>query len=213
MTSITQNGKETMVAPATATKKSEFGNKSQVLESILTSDSSLTITEIIQNVLSGYIPISIHLTETERKCMELLLENQPSVILDIQFKVMSIVHDNKIDAADIPIIIQLVKQLYMLCYDDNKQSIRELLKSEKQNLPETVGRLTKCIIRVVLLKQNKTNTRQNTDEWQNEQDRAEKLLSILDIFIDTSIELILVSKQVKINRSSFCCNWTKSKKI
>lgn len=189
-------------------KTPEFGNKYQMLESILTSDSSLTITEIIQNVLSGYIPISIHLTETEQKCMKLLLEIQPSMISDIQFKIMSIVHDNKIDASDIPIIIQLVKQLYMLCYGDKNQSIYELLKNEKQNIAETVGRLMKFIIHIILLKQNK-NTYRKTEEWQKQQDHIEKLLLDLDTLIDTSIELILVSKQIKLNRISFCCWITK----
>jgi hypothetical protein len=180
--------------------------KKDKMEIILNSDSSLTINEIIQNILSGYIPFTIQLTKSETQFIKYLLEKQPFMITEIQTKIVSIIRDNKIDTADIPDIIQLVKQLYILCHSDKKQILKESLSgsNKKQNFAEIIGRLMKFIIRVILLKK----TRTNTDDWQTENDTTNVLLINIDALIDTSIELIMVSKGIKRN-----CFFSYCKKI
>lgn len=189
------------------TSPNDTDKKDIKIEMVLNSDSSLTITEIIQNILSGYIPFSIKLTEPETQFIKYLLEKQPFIITEIQTKILSIIRDNKIDSADIPDIIQLVKQLYILCHADKKQIIKESFSgsNKKQHFAEIIGRLMKFIIRVILLKKTRTNSYKNVDDWQMEHDTAEKLLINIDVLIDTSIELIMVSKGIKTNRFLSCC--------
>jgi PHD/YefM family antitoxin component YafN of YafNO toxin-antitoxin module len=177
------------------------------IENILNSDASLTINEIIQNVLSGYIPFSIQLTESETQFIKYLLEKQPFVITEIQTKILSIIRDNKIDTADIPDIIQLVKQLYILCHADKKQIRSTFLagSNKKQKFAEIIGRIMKFLIRVILLKKTRATVYTNADDWQMEQDTAEKLLTSIDALINTCVELIIVSKQIKTKRFFSCC--------
>jgi hypothetical protein len=179
------------------------------METILNSDASLTITEIIQNILSGYIPFSIQLTESETQFMKYLLEKQPFVITEIQTKILSIIRDNKIDTADIPYIIQLVKQLYILCHTNKTKILNTSLtvntySYEKPKITEIISRLIKFIIRVILLKKIRTIAYTKVDEWQIDQDATDALLINIDSLIDISLELIMVSKQIKWNRFFSC---------
>ena len=70
--------------------------------------------------------------------------NSPESLINIKTCILEIIKDGKIDAADIPQFIKLIKYVYILCYKDNN------IKLDVNDIASTVGSIIKYVIHVVL---------------------------------------------------------------
>lgn len=123
-------------------------------------NSSVTVPQInetsilIQNLLQFEMNKAItgvKLGEKEQQIIQFILINSPESLINIKTCILEIIKDGKIDAADIPQFIQLIKYVYILCYQDNK------IQLNISDIASTVGSIVKYVIHIVLDKYNIKN--------------------------------------------------------
>ena len=106
-------------------------------------DTSILIQNLLQFEMNKTVT-SIQLNDKEQKVIQFILMNSPESLINIKTCILEIIKDGKIDAADIPQFIKLIKYVYILCYKDNN------IKLDVNDIASTVGSIIKYVIHVVL---------------------------------------------------------------
>jgi|Laugresbdmm110sn_2_1035109.scaffolds.fasta_scaffold17357_1 hypothetical protein len=134
-----------------------MNNSDPVLKPITESNVDLTLTDettnselgcmIIQSLLtSNGIKSSIVLTDNEISILKQIISINPTFLNDINACVLEIIKDGKIDTMDIPPLIQIIKNLYVLCHQNIKINAHDLVNA--------IGSILKYVLQVILVKNN-----------------------------------------------------------
>jgi hemerythrin-like domain-containing protein len=168
---ITVIGEE--VKPETTLK--QYQEVKQDLNQELNQENNIII-DILESIIKNENISSIQLSKKEIDIINIIISNNSSLLQDINNKILVIIKDGRIDASDVPVILQFIHEFYIFCHQENK------IKIHRKQLVETIGHIIKYIIHIILHK-NKLDT--------------PELLTCCDNLIDISMEIIELQSSLK----------------
>lgn len=151
-------------------KEQEQETKSSV-EQVDFSQSLLNLllnTDITKNLAN------ITLSEKEINILKEFISQSPSYLDDINNCILEIIKDGKIDVMDIPPLIKIIKNIYILCHQQINIKVNDLVVS--------IGSILKYIIQIILVKNNLSSP---------------QLLQSCNGLIDIVIEMIKLQSSLK----------------
>jgi hypothetical protein len=129
--------------------------------------------------------LNIILNEKEINLLIKLLKSNPNFFNETKSSLINIISDNQVNFKDIPYILDLIKKFYEVLHNikDNKISV--------QDTADACSNILKFIIHFIVL-DGKVNI-ENSDDF----------LTNIDNLIDSSVELLKLTKTLKLNKSMF----------
>lgn len=126
---------------------------------------------------------SITLSESEINILKEFISKNPTSLDDINNCILEIIKDGKIDVLDIPPLIKIVKEIYVLSHKQITIKVSDLVVS--------IGSILKYIIHIVLIKNNLSSP---------------ELLQSCNGLIDIVVEMIQFKSSLK-TKSCFFKLW------
>ena len=148
-------------------------NENVINENVIVNESKNNLTIILLDSLEKNLG-NISLSPTEINMLKEFLSISPSSVEDINKCILEIIKDGKIDAMDIPSFLTIVKDIYILSHKKITIKVSDLI--------ETIGKLIKFIIQVVLVQNNLATT---------------ELIQSLNGLIDITIDMIKFNPVIK----------------
>jgi hypothetical protein len=133
--------------------------------------------EFSENLLSLLLNTNltcISLTDNEINILKQLISISPGSITTIHDCSLEIIKDGKIDARDIPPLLKIVKDIYILCHQEITVKVTNFIRS--------IGTILKYILQIVLIKNNLSTP---------------ELLESINSLIDIVVEMIQLQSSFK----------------
>jgi hypothetical protein len=125
--------------------------------------------------------LSVKLTSNDIILINNIISLTPNSLKDINESIHKIIIDNKIDTKDVPSLLIVIQVLYRSIY-----SLRNI-KLDAKKRAESTANILKFIIHLLVLEKKIVIN----------DDKQQLFLSEIDTLIDTSVELLSLSKSLK----------------
>lgn len=137
-------------------------------------DLSQSLLTLIADISVSKNLASIILSETEISILKELLSISPSSLDEINTCILEIIKDGKIDVLDIPPLIKIIKNIYILSHQQITVKVNDLVI--------TIGSILKYILQIILVKSNLSSP---------------ELIKSCDGLIDIAVDMIQLSNSFK----------------
>lgn len=128
----------------------------------------------------------VQLSDSDLSILKELISISPSSFNDINDCILLIIKDGKIDVKDIPPLIKIIKEIYILSHQELT------IKIKVKDLITSIGSIIKYVLQIVLYKNNISSP---------------ELIVSCDNLIDMAVEMIQLQSSLKSNSKFKICSF------